>query len=49
MASTFVYGTLLFSEVLNNLIGRVPRSAQATLKGYQRYAIKGQVFPGAKL
>lgn len=46
MATVFVYGTLQFPEVLHALIGRVPRSAQGTIRGHQRYAIRGQVFPG---
>lgn len=40
------YGTLMYGEVLRALIGREPRSAPATITGYQRYRIKQQVFPG---
>ncbi|PSC72734.1 AIG2 [Micractinium conductrix] len=42
----FVYGTLMYPEVLSALISRVPRSEPALIRGYQRYAIRGQVFPG---
>lgn len=45
MASCFVYGTLQFPEVLQALINRVPRSQPATVSGYRRYALRGQVFP----
>ena len=43
--NAFVYGTLMADEVLRLLIHRVPRSKPATLSGYQRYRVKGQVFP----
>jgi gamma-glutamylcyclotransferase (GGCT)/AIG2-like uncharacterized protein YtfP len=43
--TAFVYGTLMAPEVLNLLIKRVPESRAATLKGYARYRVKGQVFP----
>eukprot|EP00887_Chlorella_sp_A99_P001493 scaffold8.g1493.t1 len=46
MANAFVYGTLMYGEVLKALIGREPRSAPATISGYQRFRIKQQVFPG---
>eukprot|EP01026_Neomeris_dumetosa_P026613 TRINITY_DN21708_c0_g1_i5.p3 TRINITY_DN21708_c0_g1~~TRINITY_DN21708_c0_g1_i5.p3 ORF type:complete len:150 (+),score=12.54 TRINITY_DN21708_c0_g1_i5:28-477(+) len=41
----FVYGTLLADEVIKVLLKRVPKQRTATLKGYTRYGIKGQVFP----
>lgn len=44
--SVFVYGTLMFPEVLQALIERVPRSQAAVIHGYQRGRIRGQVFPG---
>ena len=34
-------------QVLRALINRVPRTEPAAIHGYQRYRIKGQVFPGA--
>ena len=40
-----MYGTLMADEVLKLLIKRVPRSSQATLHGYSRHRVKGQVFP----
>ncbi|KAI3435498.1 hypothetical protein D9Q98_001564 [Chlorella vulgaris] len=47
MTVLFVYGTLMFPEVLKALLaGRVPRHAPAQINGFQRYRIKNQVFPG---
>lgn len=44
--SCFVYGTLMYPEVLKALIERVPRMEPAVIQGYQRYRIRDQVFPG---
>ena len=44
--SCFVYGTLMFPEVLKALINRVPRMEPAAIHGYRRHRIRGQVFPG---
>ncbi|KAL4432856.1 hypothetical protein ABPG77_008182 [Micractinium sp. CCAP 211/92] len=44
--SCFVYGTLMYPEVLTALIQRVPRMEPAVIHGFQRYRIRGQVFPG---
>jgi hypothetical protein len=43
--TAFVYGTLMAEEVLKLLIRRVPPSKPATLSGYSRHRVKGQVFP----
>lgn len=43
--TAFVYGTLMAEEVLKLLIRRVPPSKPATLTGYSRHRVKGQVFP----
>jgi gamma-glutamylcyclotransferase (GGCT)/AIG2-like uncharacterized protein YtfP len=43
--TAFVYGTLMADEVLKLLIKRVPVSRKATLSGYARHKVKGQVFP----
>lgn len=42
----FVYGTLMFDEVLQALINRSPRKSSAVIRGYRRYCIRDQVFPG---
>lgn len=43
--TAFVYGTLMADEVLKLLINRVPLNKPATLVGYARHRVKGQVFP----
>lgn len=43
--NAFVYGTLMADEVLHLLIKRVPTAKPATLNGYIRHRVKGQVFP----
>lgn len=44
-SSALVYGTLMAPEVLKVLIKRVPPMRPATLRGYMRCRIKGEVFP----
>jgi hypothetical protein len=46
MANCFVYGTLLFPEVLQALLNRQPKAAAAVLRGFRRQSIRDQVFPG---
>lgn len=43
MANAFVYGTLMYPDVLKALIGREPQAASAAISGYARYRIKKQV------
>lgn len=43
--NVFVYGTLMYPEVLRALIKRVPEHQKAIIHGFQRYGIRGQVFP----
>ena len=42
----FVYGTLLFAEVLRAVLGRVPAMEAATLPGWRAAALPGRVYPG---
>lgn len=42
----FVYGTLMYKPVLETLLHRVPPTCKAEVKGFRRYAITTQVFPG---
>ncbi|MET7769862.1 gamma-glutamylcyclotransferase family protein [Nocardia sp. NPDC005366] len=42
----FVYGTLQFPEVLNELIGRSPESVPAEIPGWRVAALPGRVYPG---
>ncbi|MFC4062017.1 gamma-glutamylcyclotransferase family protein [Planomonospora corallina] len=41
----FVYGTLMFPEVLRALLGRVPESAPAVAEGWRAARLPGQVYP----
>jgi gamma-glutamylcyclotransferase (GGCT)/AIG2-like uncharacterized protein YtfP len=42
----FVYGTLLFPEIMRRVIGRVLPSEPATLRGYARRGLRGYLYPG---
>jgi gamma-glutamylcyclotransferase (GGCT)/AIG2-like uncharacterized protein YtfP len=42
----FVYGTLLFPEVLAALLDRVPPSAPACAPGWRVAALPGRLYPG---
>jgi gamma-glutamylcyclotransferase (GGCT)/AIG2-like uncharacterized protein YtfP len=41
----FVYGTLMFPEILRVLIGRVPESTTATAAGWRVAALPGRIYP----
>ncbi|GGL16109.1 gamma-glutamylcyclotransferase family protein [Planomonospora parontospora] len=41
----FVYGTLMFPEVLRALLGRVPQSAPAAVAGWRAARLPGHVYP----
>ena len=43
--SVFVYGTLQYPKILQALLGRVPISEHAVIKGYVRYGVRGEPFP----
>jgi hypothetical protein len=42
----FVYGTLMFPEVLDVLLGRTPDMAPAALDGWRAAALADRVYPG---
>jgi gamma-glutamylcyclotransferase (GGCT)/AIG2-like uncharacterized protein YtfP len=42
----FVYGTLLFPEVLGLLLGRAPERTPAAAHGWRVAALPGRVYPG---
>ena len=44
--SLFAYGTLMFPVVIKSVIGRVPDSRLAVIKGYRRLEVNGESFPG---
>ena len=45
MPHVFVYGTLLFPEILNGLTGRTFPEATATLPDYKRFQVKFGDYP----
>jgi gamma-glutamylcyclotransferase (GGCT)/AIG2-like uncharacterized protein YtfP len=42
----FVYGSLMFAEVTEVLIGRNPQRTQATVDGWRVISLPGKVYPG---
>ena len=42
----FAYGTLMFPAVIKSVIGRIPDSRRAVIKGYRRLQVTGESFPG---
>ena len=42
----FVYGSLLFPEILSAVLGRVPDSSQGTVNGWRAAALPGRTYPG---
>jgi hypothetical protein len=42
----FVYGTLMFPEILRALIGRVPDDSDAAAAGWRAAALRGRRYPG---
>lgn len=44
--SLFTYGTLLFPEVLEAIIGRVPQNQVASAAGWRVAALRNRVYPG---
>lgn len=45
MQNLFVYGTLLFPEILQKITGKNFGSGEATLPGYRRHAVKNCDYP----
>jgi gamma-glutamylcyclotransferase (GGCT)/AIG2-like uncharacterized protein YtfP len=44
--SLFVYGTLLFPDLVRALIGRVPECTAASVAGWRAAALPGRAYPG---
>ena len=42
----FAYGTLMFPAVIKSVIGRIPDTRSAVIKGYRRLEVAGELFPG---
>ncbi|MCH0566948.1 gamma-glutamylcyclotransferase [Streptomyces sp. MUM 2J] len=45
-ALLFAYGTLQFDDVLEALIGRIPRRVSACVPGWRAASLEGRVYPG---
>ncbi|MCY1722681.1 gamma-glutamylcyclotransferase [Prolixibacteraceae bacterium Z1-6] len=45
MKNLFVYGSLLFPEILEGLTGKLFKTSDAILHGFKRYAVKGADYP----
>ncbi|RZC71919.1 hypothetical protein C5167_035078 [Papaver somniferum] len=43
--SVFVYGSLLADDVVRVLLNRVPQNSPAILDNFERFSIKGCVYP----
>ncbi|GMH37120.1 hypothetical protein BSKO_04993 [Bryopsis sp. KO-2023] len=48
MATVFVYGTLMDEAVAGRVLGRIPESKAAVLKGYRRWSLKDRLYPGVQ-
>ena len=44
--TVFAYGTLIFPEVVEIVVGRRPPKWDALLPGYRRARLDGRVYPG---
>jgi gamma-glutamylcyclotransferase (GGCT)/AIG2-like uncharacterized protein YtfP len=42
----FAYGTLLDATIMRQIAGCLPPSIPATLYDFQRYRVRGEVYPG---
>lgn len=42
----FCYGTLQFNAVIQQLLGRIPESAPASLANFATFSVKSQTYPG---
>lgn len=46
MEDLFVYGTLMCEDVMRSVAGVLPRSSNAWLRGYRRFEVRGEHYPG---
>ena len=46
MSSIFVYGTLMCKDIYQSVSRTAPKAQKATLKGFRRFAIKDEYYPG---
>ncbi|RMG69751.1 MAG: gamma-glutamylcyclotransferase, partial [Nitrospirae bacterium] len=45
MLPLFVYGTLMWADVLKAVIGRIPLMEDAVIEGYRRVKIRDAIYP----
>lgn len=45
-SAIFVYGTLMFPQIMGRVIGREPLSETAIASGWERLRIRGESYPG---
>ena len=45
MINVFTYGSLMFDQVWSQVVDGNYRNAEALLKGYERKALKGEIYP----
>lgn len=43
--NVFVYGSLLADDIVRVLLKRIPQSSSAVLPDYQRFSVRGRVYP----
>lgn len=48
MTDLFVYGTLMLDEVWDRLIRHKHQKLDATVHGFARYTVTGEVYPGLR-
>lgn len=46
MSELFVYGTLMFEDIMRSVAGPCRRLGDATLPGHRRLAVRGEHYPG---
>lgn len=44
--SLFVYGSLMFSQVMHHVTGRTFSGCSASIEGYARFLVRGEHYPG---
>ncbi len=46
MSALFVYGTLMCEDIFEKVTGIIPIAQKATLRGFRRFSIKNEHYPG---
>jgi len=45
--NVFTYGSLMFDDIMQNLLGKPATKIPAVLQGWMRHALKDRTYPGA--